>query len=173
MRIGRSGVRHRLVLQVAALCLAGSMPLPLMADIDASGAACTSVVDCEDMNPCTLDTCLEGYCVNTRNAGLTGIECELDRLEDVDICGAELPHEKFSRALAKKVSKARSLGQKATEATKEKRVAKLIVKANKKLQSIAKKAAKFTRRNKMTEACRATVEQRVVTIQQLFEDLAP
>jgi len=173
MRIGGSGVRHWLVVQVAFLCLAGAVPLPLTADIDASGAPCTSVVDCEDMNPCTLDTCLEGYCVNTRNAGLAGIECELDRLEDVDVCGAELPHPKFTRALTKKVSKARSLGQKATEATKEKRVTKLIVKAYKKLQSIANKAAKFARRDKMTEGCKTTVEQRVVAIQQLFLELAP
>jgi len=163
----------RLVVGIAVFCVAVVLPLAAMADIDVSGAACATLPDCEDVNPCTADTCVDGSCSNERNPGLEGIECELDRLEDVDVCGAELLHVKFRAALTKKAAKARKLARKAAEATKAEKFTKLVTRAGKTLQAIMKKATKFAGRNKMTNDCKTTVEQHMEIILRLLSELRP
>ena len=128
---------------------------------------------CEDGDACTTDRCVEGACVGT-TAGLTGIDCKVDRLLALQCEGAALPAN-LTKAIGKKVTKVGKLLEKAAGAATDGNAAreqKLRQQAAKQLNAIPKKTAKAVKSNKasrrISEQCRATIDGLVQENQQLI-----
>lgn len=66
--------------------------------------ACMEDPDCDDLDPCTVDSCGAGRCAIAQLAGLASAICELDRLRGSS-CLGELPR-KILRPIGRRLEKA-------------------------------------------------------------------
>jgi len=104
--------------------------------------------------------------------GFDGVDCELGELVRVPLCDALDP--KLARVTAKLVKKARARLGKARKfgaATARKQVRKLnglLTRVDRKLAAIAKAAGRALAKDKITDGCQATIEERIATRHELL-----
>lgn len=120
--------------------------------------------NCDDGDACTRDVCQNGVCVHS-NQGFDATVCELGKLLEPGLCGADPIDAKLQRAIEVKTTKARNLIGKAENNARV--GAKLLGRAAKNLTSLFKRIGKSANRGKITPACRATLEQLVTARQAL------
>jgi hypothetical protein len=103
--------------------------------------------ECDDANPCTVDTCPAGFCLSVPIGGFAGARCATDRLTS-ELCASGEMDRAFTRFLPKRAAAAaKSLA--AAEATmRAARQAKLLRTADRKLKSIADRARAAAKRKR-------------------------
>ena len=124
--------------------------------------------DCADGNACTTDVCQAGTCVHRRD-GFDAVACELAKLTQGGLCGADPVENKLARAFLFKGTLARNMFGKAENNTRNGQ--KLLNRVLKQLNSLRTRVARVGDRGKITPSCRATLDalltERVALVQGL------
>ena len=128
-------------------------PAPSTTSTTIIGGTCVPA-NCDDGDACTEDSCQNGVCMHS-NQGFDATVCELGKLLEPGLCGADPIDAKLQRAIRVKTTKARNLIGKAENNTRF--GAKLLGRAAKNLTSLFNRIGKSATRGKITPACRATL----------------
>jgi hypothetical protein len=138
----------------------------------ATGCAPGLPLACDDGDRCTTDGCDPAAgCTHVALAGAAGADCALVTLHMADLCAPVPLDPGLRRAMGKRVTRARVLLDRAGAAAPE--VARrLLRRADRQLQGIHRQARKHATRGRITEACRARLEQAVEVPRALLRELA-
>ena len=111
--------------------------------------------DCADGNACTTDVCQAGTCVHRRD-GFDAVACELAKLTQGALCGADPVDTKLAKAFLYRGTLARNFLGKAENNTRNGQ--RLLNRVVKQLNSLKARVARVGDRGKITPSCRATLD---------------
>jgi PKD repeat protein len=129
--------------------------------------------ECDDGVPCTVDTCdwTTGFCAHEQLSGFDRADCELERLVGSDVCGNDPVHKKLRTVIAKKVSRAQRLLDKARSTGTAKKANKFLKKCDKQLKMILKRTKRSAHKGKITDDCRAMLDGMITATRPLLQGL--
>jgi hypothetical protein len=140
-----------------------SLPTPTTTSTSAPRPSTTSTTlpstcapaDCSDGNACTTDICQAGTCIHRRE-GFNAVACELAKLTQGALCGADPVDKKLAKAFLFKGSIARNLLGKAENNSRN--AQNLLNRVLKQLNGLRARVAKVGDRGKISPSCRATLD---------------
>jgi len=121
---------------------------------------CHAASGCDDGDPCTLDECHAGTCTNTIEQGYQGVSCEVGQLV-IAPCGSITPPRSLRVALSKGVARVQGLLSRVGRTSKPRRVAALLVKADRGLEAIEAKADQLHVRGALPLECNQAIRNAV------------
>lgn len=141
---------------------------PCTVDACADGACTNEPLDCDDGNDCTVDICSNGFCIGQLDVDLPTVEQVInDALAALEAspCADEELVKKIRRKIAKKLKKALKTLSKTDDVTKERKLSKLFLKADKVLAKAQLIVAALRDRGAISPACATTLQAMIGQLQ--------
>jgi hypothetical protein len=133
-------------------------------------AQCQVDGDCDDADDCTTDRCTFGRCVSLGSGGVEGARCAL-AADPSHACGSEPMDPRVVSYIAVRMAKARLLVDRLPAGAPPHRRIRVIRKADRALQAIAKHLATAVRKKMLSGGCGEAVGQRIRTVRRALSDV--